>query len=89
MVTGASLRLPRDAIHGVSQVGLEDAGAHQREHQQAEDDAVDDERREAAAGQVAQQPGDHAEPDAKASTVARIVGGQSTCGPATSPFSAL
>ena len=60
MVTARSLWRRRSA-----QVGSRTPVPTSARTQQAEHDAVDDERREAAAGQVAQQPGDDAEPDAE------------------------
>src|SRR3954469_18604667 len=56
VVTGPSL------WGGRARTGVEDTGHDQRENHQPEDDAVDDERHEAAVGQVAQQPGDDREP---------------------------
>jgi hypothetical protein len=45
--------------------GGEDPGADEGEHEQAQHHPVDDERREAAAVEVAQQPGDDDQPDAE------------------------
>ena len=62
---------------GTGSGGVEDPGCDQREDQQAEHDPVDDERREAAAVEVAQQPGDRRSGRRRsAMTVARIVGPQ-------------